>query len=147
MLKVACILHPTDLSENSKPAFYIACALARDYGARLVVLHVLERFAIPYTGDMAAPPLTLNPEEREAARQQLFHMKSPHDDVRVEHRIEEGETATVVLQVAKDIHCDLIVLGTHGRTGLTRVVMGSVAEKITRTAPCPVLTIRRPAAQ
>lgn len=83
MFQVKCILHPTDFSANSDAAFPIACALARDYGARLVVLHVLERPLIPAGGVMGAPEPSVTLEEREAARQKLVQIRAANDDVRV----------------------------------------------------------------
>jgi len=65
----------------------------------------------------------------------------------VEHRLGEGDPATVILEVAEETGAGLIVMGTHGRTGLGRLVMGSVAEQVLRTAPCPVLTVRTTARQ
>jgi nucleotide-binding universal stress UspA family protein len=62
----------------------------------------------------------------------------------LEHRLVEGDAATVILQVATEIKCDLIVMGTHGRTGLSRLLMGSVAEQVVRNASCPVLTVKTP---
>jgi nucleotide-binding universal stress UspA family protein len=141
MLPVKTILHATDFSENSAFAFRLACALARDYGARLVILHV------------AAPPLGLYsqgiylpaPEgTMESLHDQLLELQ-PHDSAVVtEHRLEEGEPVPVILMVAKEIAADVIVLGTHGRTGLGRFLMGSVAEQVVRKAPCPVLTVKHP---
>lgn len=146
MLNISCILHPTDFSANSQAAFPIACALARDYGARLLVLHVFERPVISQGGVMTPPPPTTFPEEREAAQLQLMKVLAPKGDVRVEHRFEEGDPVTGILQVVKEIHSDVIVMGTHGRTGLARLLMGSVAEKVIRQATCAVLTVKNPTA-
>jgi len=65
----------------------------------------------------------------------------------VEHRLEEGDTAKVILDVALEIGAGLIVMGTHGRTGLGRLLLGSVAEQVLRKAPCPVLTAKFPLAE
>jgi nucleotide-binding universal stress UspA family protein len=75
---------------------------------------------------------------------ELNRLGAPDAQVRVEHRLEEGDAATQILQVAQETGCDLIVLGTHGRTGHGRLMMGSVAEQVLRTASCPVLTVRTP---
>jgi nucleotide-binding universal stress UspA family protein len=71
-------------------------------------------------------------------------MQAPDQNVRVEHRLEEGHAATVILQAADDVQAGLIIMGTHGRTGLGRLLLGSVAEHVLREAHCPVLTVKIP---
>jgi nucleotide-binding universal stress UspA family protein len=145
MLQIRTILHPTDFSTRSGHAFELACSLARDRTARLIVLHVLERPLIAYTGVMMAPPPPPpREEERQAVREQLLRIQATDPNVHSEHRLEEGDASTAILQVAQEAKCDLIVMGTHGRTGLARLLMGSVAEKIVRGAHCPVLTVKIP---
>jgi nucleotide-binding universal stress UspA family protein len=148
MLAIRTILHPTDFSEHSGQAFRLACSLARDHGARLIVLHVLERPVFVYGGVlMAPPPPPLSAGQREAAREQLRGLEPPDPAVPVEHLLEEGDPATATLQVAQERRCELIVMGSHGRTGLGRLLMGSVAERVVREAPCPVLIVRIPQPQ
>ncbi len=144
MLPIKTILHPTDFSPRSDVAFQLACVLARDAGARLVVLHVLERPLIVYSGMELAPPLPSPEEERRARRERLQQVRPADPAVAVEHRLEEGDPATAILQVAQEAGCDLIVMGTHGRTGLGRLLMGSVADKVVREAPCLVMTVKAP---
>src|SRR5207249_11047036 len=125
MLAVNTILHPTDFSERSQYAFWLACVLARDYGARLVVLHVVAAPIIVY-GEGVVPP---DPDEQRAvAREELNGLQVPHADVRAERRLEEGDAVETILRVAQEIRADLIVMGTQGRTGLGRLLMGSGAE-------------------
>jgi nucleotide-binding universal stress UspA family protein len=141
MLAVQTILHPTDFSDRSQYAFWLACALCRDYGARLLVLHVASVPIVVY-GEGVVPP---DPEElRATARGQLDHLVVPHGDVRAERRLEQGDAVTEILRVADEVHADLIVMGTHGRTGLGRLLMGSVAEQVVHKARCPVLTVKGP---
>ena len=145
MRPIRTILHPTDFSERSANAFEVACTLARDSGARLIVLHVLERPVIAYTGVAMAPPAPgPSEDERIALLKQLHQVQPPTPAVAVEHRLEQGDPATGILQIAQEVGCDLIVMGTHGRTGLGRLLLGSVAEKVLRKAPCPVLTVKTP---
>lgn len=141
MLPVHTILHPTDFSERSTHALQLACSLARDHGARVVVLHVLAPPAVAY-----GEALTSYAEEaeRRAAEEKLNRLQLPDPAISLERRLTEGEPAERILQVAEEIHADLIVMGTHGRTGLSRLLMGSVAEQVVRQAPCPVLTIKAP---
>jgi nucleotide-binding universal stress UspA family protein len=143
MLSIRTILHPTDFSDRSLYAFHLACALTRDYSARLVVLHVLPRPIIAY-GVGVMPP---DPEHLvQEAKEQLNRLEVPGGNVRAERRLEEGDAATDILRVGQEIGADLIILGTHGRTGLDRLLMGSVAEQVVRQASCPVLTVSTPLA-
>lgn len=143
MLPIHTILHPTDFSERSQNALRLACALARDYGARLVVLHAATAPVTVY-GEEALP---LDPEVAyHEAREELDHVIVPNDDVRAERRFEEGDAAGTILRLARELPADLVVMGTHGRTGLARLLMGSVAEQVVRKAPCPVLTVSAPTA-
>jgi nucleotide-binding universal stress UspA family protein len=134
VLPIRTILHPTDFSEPSEAAFGLACSLARAHGARLVVQHV-----VPLPVVLYGPP----PEEYLThLREQLVHMQARDSKVSMEDWLVEGDPATAILRAAEEISCDLIVLGTHGRTGISRLLLGSVAEKVVRRAPCPVLTVR-----
>jgi nucleotide-binding universal stress UspA family protein len=141
MLPIHRILHPTDFSERSSTAFQLACALAHDYGARLVVLHVAQPPMIAY-GEVVMPPPSL--DYRKVAEDQLRQLQAPWAGLRLEHRLEEGDPAATILRVAQETGSDLVVLGTHGRTGLGRLLMGSVAEQVVRRAPCAVLTVKTP---
>jgi len=145
MLAIKTILHPTDYSEGANQAFQLACSLARDHGARLIVLHVSPPPAATIGGMAAVPPL---PDEHEhpADLKKLLSMGSQFPTVALEHRLIEGIPFEEILRVAEETSCDLIVMGTHGRTGLNRLVMGSVAEQVMRKASCPVLTVKLPVA-
>ncbi len=144
MLRLNTILHPTDFSERSNYAFRLACSLARDHGARLVILHVW----LPPSGALAAGEVAipLRPEDYPpgALEEQLRRLQAPDPAVDVEHRLEQGNAPVEIIEVARETNCDLIVMGTHGRTGLGRLLMGSVAEQVMRKAPCPVLTVKAP---
>jgi nucleotide-binding universal stress UspA family protein len=141
MLPIRTVLHPTDFSDYSDYAFRLACSLARDYGARLVVLHV----ATPPMVDYAEGVIPPEPAGyKDQLRERLHQLQAGDPKVRVEHRLVEGDAATEILQVAGETRCDVIVVGTHGRTGLGRMLMGSVAEQVVRKAPCPVLTVKVP---
>jgi nucleotide-binding universal stress UspA family protein len=142
MLAIKMILHPTDFSERSDFAFRLACSLARDYGARLIVLHVAEPpKAVGGEGLWVIPP----PLDLDPLREQLRQLQPRDPKIQVERRLLEGHAATEILRVAEDVKCDLIVMGTHGRTGLGRLLMGSMAEQVVRKASCPVLTLKTPA--
>jgi nucleotide-binding universal stress UspA family protein len=143
MFAIRTILHPTDFSEQSEYAFGLTCALARDHGARVVLFHV----AMP----VVVTEGVLLQESPEEAKQKLwdaFHRLEKSDpkvrELRIETKLAEGEPATEILRAAREIQPDLIVMGTHGRRGLARFLMGSVAEAVLRKAPCPVLTVKSP---
>jgi nucleotide-binding universal stress UspA family protein len=144
MLSIKTVLHPTDLSEQSKHAFRLACDIAEDYRARLIVLHVWPPPPVAVPGELLAvhQPTAeyCSPEIKRA----LYRLRPADPSVLVEHRLEEGDPATVILQSAESSKADLIVVGTHGRTGLNRILMGSVAEEIVRHATCPVISVKTP---
>lgn len=141
MLPIYTILHPTDFSDRSQFAFNLASALARDYGASLVVLHVVPEPALVFSDGIIPPPTE---PTKEKLRRQLLHVEVADPDVQVSHQLEEGNPASEILRVAQAIGADLIIMGTHGRRGLDRILMGSVAEQVLRKAHCPVLTVKTP---
>jgi nucleotide-binding universal stress UspA family protein len=141
MLPIHTILQPTDFSEQAQDAFGLACALARDYGARLVVLHVASVPIVPFEPALVPPS---GEEVRRAGEEQLARVHPPPTNVQFERRVEVGDVVPEVLRVAHEIQPDLIVMGTHGRTGLGRILMRSVAEQVVRRAKCPVLTVKTP---
>jgi nucleotide-binding universal stress UspA family protein len=139
MFPIRAILHPTDFSEASQAAFQLACTLARDHGARIIALHVVPP-PVPVADLEIVYRDYVDYEDELLAR---LHTSQPGGpEVPLEYRLETGDSATEILRVAREVPCDLIVMGTYGRTGLTRLVLGSVAEQILRKAPCPVLTVK-----
>jgi nucleotide-binding universal stress UspA family protein len=139
MLPFKTILFATDFSPASSVAFDVAAALARDYRARMIAVHVIEPVAMGFSEYTAY----VGPaEDKGKAMESLQAIKAPSPRVTIEHRLLEGDPATVIAETAAETGADLVVMGTHGRTGLTRFVMGSVAEDVLRKAPCPVLTVR-----
>jgi nucleotide-binding universal stress UspA family protein len=142
MLPIKTILHPTDFSPCSAMALELAGSLARDYRARLVVLHVGRPPLRRLGGPAPVPPLAEEWGREELARK-LRRLAAPALEPAPEYRVEFADSpADDILRVADEIGSDLVVLGTHGRTGLGRVLMGSVAEQVVRRAGCPVLTVR-----
>lgn len=141
MLAIQNILHPTDFSERSDHAFKLACALARDHGALLTVAHVLAPpIVVPVDGVIPVVP----EDVEEQVRAKLLHVTPPDPRIRVERKLLLGDAAHEIVALARKSQCDLIVMGTHGRTGLGRLLMGSVAEIVLRKAQCPVLTVKLP---
>lgn len=141
MLPIRIIVYPTDFSEPSKYAFGLACALARDYGARLIVLHVAVPPDIVY-GEGVIVPLPTGCEQDLLAK--VRELRPHNRQVLVEYQLTGGDPAEEIVRVARESEAELIVMGTHGRTGLGRLLLGSVAEEVMRKADCPVLTVRTP---
>lgn len=144
MFSIRTILCPTDFSPSSDRAFQLACSLAKEYGAKLTIMHVVERPLMVLGGVMTPPPPPSAEIDREAIREQLERVRPVESDIRFDHRLEFGDPATAILQVASESKSDMIVMGTHGRSGLSRLLMGSVAEKVLRGATCPMVTVKVP---
>jgi nucleotide-binding universal stress UspA family protein/quercetin dioxygenase-like cupin family protein len=143
MSAIHTILHPTDFSDNSRYAFQTACALARDYNAELILFHVVPPSAAPLLPEPTPDPL--RPAEAQEFLKGRFNWPQPPDArVRAQHRVAEGDAPEEILRLARALPCDLIIMGTHGRTGRGRLLTGSVAEEVLRKAPCPVLAVRTP---
>lgn len=140
-MKIKKILFATDFSDHSKAAFQHATALAAQYDALLLIAHVDESLRrIADTGYAGWPVY-----QDDLLVERALDETVPSDPtVKYQRRMLSGTPAHEITRLAKDEDVDLIVIGTHGRTGLTRVVLGSVAEKVVRKAHCPVLTIRQP---
>jgi nucleotide-binding universal stress UspA family protein len=134
------ILHPTDFSPRAEFAFRVAAGLAKDHGARIVLLHVLPPVVI--YDEMGPAVVPFAPEDIQALKNKLAAMTVP--GCVVDHIVEVGDAGKAILDLAQERKCDLIVIGTHGRTGLGRLLMGSVAEQVLRKAQCPVLTVKTP---
>ena len=148
MIKVKKILHPTDFSEPSKHALSYALAFAEEFGADVIILHVIEEIARAMYFDMLqTPPLAQIMSDIEAQADKALHELVPEpyrDTLTVEYLVRKGVPFLQVVACAEEMKADLIVVGTHGRSGLKHVIFGSVAEKIVRKAPCPVLSVRHP---
>jgi nucleotide-binding universal stress UspA family protein len=142
MLPIKTILHPTDFSDTSEQALRIAEGLARDYGARLILMHAVEPMI--FTNEIAMD-VSATQRYREDARERISGLLEPGSPLAVETELVDGVAAIEINRVAAERQCDLIVIGSHGRSGLGRVLMGSVAEEVARKAPCPVLIVRSPA--
>ena len=143
MWPVQTILHPTDFSDQAQNSFQLACGLASDLKARLIVLHVVPQL-VAFTDDLVE---YASPEHKVNVWENLRHLREIAQegyDLEIEIDQAQGAPAGEILKAARDNHCDLIVMGTHGRSGLRHLLMGNVAEQIIRRAPCPVITVSSP---
>jgi universal stress protein A len=128
-----CILCPIDFSETSVMAMTQAEQLAEKFGAELILLHAFDK---PETYDRRGQT---HPADREL-ESKLRAIQSTR--VKVSHALHAGSPGEVICWFAEDKKCDVIVMGTHGRTGLKHFFLGSVAEHVVRHARCPVLVLR-----
>ena len=136
------IVFPTDFSTASDAALVHAAALARQSGGRLLIVHV-EEPPLAYGGGELYYGLPEPSSER--ILKMLEDVRPADPAVPFAHRLTMGDPAAEIVRIAGDENAEMIVLGTHGRTGITRLLMGSVAEAIVRRAPCPVLVYRETA--
>lgn len=148
MFRPTTILHPTDFSSNSTHALQIAADLAKTYTAKLLIVHVAETLG-PENVTFGEVGTQLEPEGYQSRLRNDLEKSAPTSDlsIPVERLIAEGNPADEIVRIAKQHGCGLIVMGTHGRTGMSRLLMGSIAEQVMRHADCPVLTVRSSASE
>jgi universal stress protein A len=137
-MEIRHILAPTDFSASAHQAVIAAFELARTFGAKLSLLHVIE---VPvYAIEVALPLENLERDARRELARLLPAADAAH--VEVTRLVNMGVPYQKIMETATAEQVDLIVMATHGRTGLSHLVLGSVAERVVRLAPCPVLTLR-----
>jgi len=139
------ILVPVDFSKHSERAVRVAAQLARRYGSTLEIVHVYEPIAYALPGDYSL----FTAQQLDALRAELNRQLAAMKDLavasgasQVKTRLSHGPCAAGVCELAREGAFDLIVMGTHGRSGASRLLLGSVAERVLRSAPCPVLTVK-----
>ena len=149
MLPIRRILVPTDFGECSAPAVRLAAELADKFAAELILLHVVQDLALAMP-DAVMPTPVPGPDLGQLIdagkvglanliEREILSRLSPRTEVRV------GSPVPEIVSAATDLKADLLCVGTHGRTGLAHLLLGSQAERIIREAPCPVLTVKPPA--
>ncbi|HEY0455198.1 MAG TPA: universal stress protein [Verrucomicrobiae bacterium] len=140
------ILVPVDFSDFSRKALRYALSFAESFGAQITVLYVLE--PMPYPNDfMVSSPMVLPAQQQIKPAQQHLRkvcdeFTAAHPDVNIVPQVALGHAAHEICEAARKLNTDLIIVATHGYTGLKHVLMGSTAEQVVRHAPCPVLTVR-----
>ncbi len=135
MIRVQKIVYPTDFSSYSNQAYFHALGMADAYGANLSIVYVYNPGGEGEDGSGS---------DRRYWRNQLEQIRPSNPNIRVQHVFLEGDPAGQIVRYADDIGADVIVLGTHGRTGVDRLVLGSVAEKVMRDSTCSVLVVKLP---
>ncbi|QDV51906.1 universal stress protein [Gimesia fumaroli] len=148
MIKLKNILVPTDFSEFGEQALLYGCELAKRFDAKLHLLNVVQDAVamFPEPNMMGTSMNDLVSDMQNLAKKQLEEMPGlpGTEDLEVVREVRVGPAFLEIIRYAKQAEIDLIVIGTHGRTGIKHMLLGSVAEKVVRKAPCPVLTVSHP---
>ena len=147
MVNIKKILCPVDYSVSSSEAMKYAAHIAGEEGAKVYLLHVIDVRSYGHESPLDIEMPKPSPENLERVKKELVEdlfQEKGGKGVDVEGMVVMGKPVEEILKVAKEQEMDLIVMGTHGRTGIPHVIVGSVAENIVRKAPCPVLTVRQP---
>jgi universal stress protein A len=152
MIKLQKILCPTDFSESSLEALRYATHMALKENATLYLVHIVDSRVYDYGGPIYEPMMpvmkpVIDQESKDQLRGKLLEKVPKEIQGRVETVISFGVPFVEIIKAARDYDIDLIVMGTHGRSGVSHMLIGSVAEKVVRKAPCPVLTVRTPVRQ
>ena len=146
MIKLDRILVPTDLSEFSKHALRYGCEFANRFNAELHLINIVQDVVamVPEPGMAFPAPGEYLQELQQASSQALAELPDPTllRGASVVRHVRVGTPFLEIVRYAKETGIDLIVIGTHGRSGLAHVLLGSTAEKVVRKSPCPVLTVR-----
>ena len=147
MVTLRKVLFPTDFSEPSEAAWGYVLALAKEFEAEVVLLHVVPeppRLAEAY--EMGFTPERFIQAATEEAKRLMADLMAKAADwkVAITPKVRQGVEFREIIDAAREAGADMIVMGTHGRTGLAHALIGSVAEKVVRKAPCPVLTVKHP---
>ncbi|MBD0326530.1 MAG: universal stress protein [Pyrinomonadaceae bacterium] len=148
-MKIRFLLLPTDFSECANYALSYASEFAREAGASIICVHVIEPVVptVGYSGVTEPLPMADISEQLEDSATRELPKIAQHvacSGLVVEEVIAHGDAASEIVRVAKERAVDLIVISSHGRTGLGRMLFGSTAEQVVRHAPCPVLVVKPP---
>jgi nucleotide-binding universal stress UspA family protein len=141
MFKLSAVLCATDLSESSNKALPLAAKMAASHGARLIVAHIIDLPAVTPYGETMVDPQELRNRVEQSARAQVTDLLARHQDVEWELCIAIGYPAKEILQMVSDSRADLVVAATHTRSGLERLLLGSVSRKLMHTLSVPFLIV------
>lgn len=141
-MKAQKILFATDFSEHSDAARSFATSLARDSGASMLIVHVVE--PPPQSADRGVGGYAVEAEDEAASQRKLNEFVPTDPAVSHSHKLLHGSPASEIVKCAEQEGVDLIVVGSHGRRGLMRMLLGSAAEGVVRKATCPVITVKQP---
>lgn len=147
MIKLDRILVPTDFSDFSRPAMQYGCAIAARFSAEMHLLHVVPDPAmlVPEAAAFSVETMQAQSESLVKGAQATLNTLPPdgwENEKQIIREVRVGAAFMEIIDYAREHSIDLIVIGTHGRSGLMHILMGSVAERIVRKSPCPVLTVK-----
>jgi nucleotide-binding universal stress UspA family protein len=146
-MKIKTILFPTDFSQGARAAMDHAISLARDYHAKLILLYVIQDISIAewyIPSSLSAADLVEDMQKSAQSEMEKWGAEVSQTVKDVEKLVVRGVPFVEIIRTAKEKQVDMIVIGTHGRTGIDHMLFGSTAEKVVRKAACPVLTVRIP---
>ena len=144
-MQIKTILFPTDFSNGARAAMDHAISLAKDYNAKLILLYVIQDISIAewyIPSSISAADLVADMQKSASKEMEKWGAEVSGKVSSVEKMVVRGVPFVEIIKTAKSKNADLIVIGTHGRTGIDHMLFGSTAEKVVRKSPCPVLTVR-----
>jgi nucleotide-binding universal stress UspA family protein len=144
-MKIRTILFPTDFSQGARAAMDYALSLSRDYDAKLILLYVIQDISIAewyIPSSISAADLVADMEKSAWKEMDKWAAEASAQVKSTEKIVVRGVPFVEIIRTAREKDADMIVIGTHGRTGIDHMLFGSTAEKVVRKAPCPVLTVR-----
>jgi nucleotide-binding universal stress UspA family protein len=146
-IKIKKILVPIDFSDYSKTALKYSANYAKQFGADLILIYVVEPIIYPpdfSMGQLALPNVNLELDKRASEELQKLAQNEIDKSIKVKTLVKTGKPFVEIIDVAQNEDVDLIIIATHGHSGMEHILFGSTADKVVRKAPCPVLTIREP---
>lgn len=146
-LNIKKILVPIDFSDYSKSAFKYAQEFSRYFDAEIILIYVVEPMVYPpdfSMGQIAIPTIDIELDKRAKEELEKLARNEIQPDTKFQIVIKTGKPFVEIIQTASELDVDLIIIATHGHSGVEHILFGSTAEKVVRKAPCPVLTLREP---
>lgn len=144
-MRIRTILFPTDFSQGARAAMDYALSLAQDYEAKLILLYVIQDISIAewyIPSSISAADLIEDMQKSAEREMDKWSAEAETKVPAVERMVRRGVPFVEIIGTAKEKQADMVVIGTHGRTGIDHMLFGSTAEKVVRKSPCPVLTVR-----
>jgi len=144
-MQIKTILFPTDFSQGARAAMDYAISLAQDYKAKLILIYVIQDISIAewyIPSSISAADLVEDMQKSASREMEKWGAETAMKVKDLEKLIVRGVPFVEIIRTAKEKNADMIVIGTHGRTGIDHMLFGSTAEKVVRKSPCPVLTVR-----
>jgi universal stress protein A len=145
--EISKVLVPIDFSDYSKSALKYAVSFVKHFGARLILVYVVEPVIYPpdfSMGQIAIPSMDLEMDKRAMEELDKLAEQEIPSEIKVKSIVKTGKPFIEIIETADEQDVDLIIIATHGHTGMEHILFGSTAEKVVRKAPCPVLTLREP---